>query len=1104
MADNVTLDSGSGGATIRGLEDGSSIIWPVGVVAYATSTGAPDVLTIPLAAALADNTANPTTLLSGSCLMNFDGSTWDRVLGNSTDGLTVNLGSNNDVTVTSGAVTATLSAVDNAVLDSIVTNTTGLAGAVSGSELQVDIVSAPTLTVDLGTNNDVTVTSGTVTANLGTVDNAVLDSIVTNTTGLAGTVSGSELQVDVVAALPAGTNAIGKLAANTGVDIGDVDVTSVIPGTGATSLGKAEDATHTTGDTGVMSLGVRLDSGASLAGTDGDYAPFQLDSSGNIRVNVAAGGGSGGTSTTDDAAFTAGSGSGTPAMGFFSTDTVNAGDVGVLAMDASRRLLCSIEVDNVGIGGGTQYTEDAAAPANPVGTAFMAQRDDALGGLTPIEGDWSHLFCDANGAFYVNVNNEATVALSAVDNAVLDQIVTNTTGLAGTVSGSELQVDIVAAIPAGTNAIGKLAANSGVDIGDVDVTSVIPGTAATNLGKAIDSAVGSTDTGIALLGCHQEDLVHLTTADGDYDVLKLDSLGQLHVNPEGHHVFSEMDDYTAFAALNNDTTTLADTTKHVLGTGAISFNKVNGAANTVFGMITDTIASVDLGDISPHDIMQMIIYVSSVADLDYAVLRLGTDSTNYNEWRVDAAALTAGTFNTVAFTIGDADHGGVTGNGWNPAAITYMAAGVAMNAESDTLSGIILDEISYHTNQHVSASINAEVSSSVSSPNVKINGYSGTVDTGSGNLSATGTLRVTVATDDANLSAALTSLQLADDVVYVDDADWTALTSKHGLVGGVYQSTPGTITDGDTGPLRVDANGHLITSQHGESIALADGVSNTANITVDEAGAFVASAGFGYQYNGTTWDRLRGDATDGLQVNLGANNDVTVTSGTVTANLGATDNAVLDQIATNTTGLAGAIAGTEVQVDIVSSTALTVDLGANNDVTVTSGSITADLGANNDIHGTVASDSADSGNPVKVGGLARTSEITNVANADRVDFVADKAGKQIVLTHANPENFVQGSASATGTSNTAVLTAAGAGVRNYVTTISVANTSATDTEVTIKDGTTTLMVLPAPTLGGAVLSLPVPLVGTANTAINFASSDAATTIYVTCVGYTGA
>ena len=37
------------------------------------------------------------------------------------------------------------------------------------------------------------------------------------------------------------------------------------------------------------------------------------------------------------------------------------------------------------------------------------------------------------------------------------------------------QVDIVGSLPAGTNAIGKLAANSGVDIGDVDILSIAAG-----------------------------------------------------------------------------------------------------------------------------------------------------------------------------------------------------------------------------------------------------------------------------------------------------------------------------------------------------------------------------------------------------------------------------------------------------------------------------------------------------------------------------------------------------------------------------------------------------------------------------------------------------
>lgn len=100
-------------------------------------------------------------------------------------------------------------------------------------------------------------------------------------------------------------------------------------------------------------------------------------------------------------------------------------------------------------GGGTQYATDAVAPDPATGTALVAERDNALGGITPAEGDWSRLFVDANGALWTH------------DNVV-----------GAAISGTEMQVDVVAALPAGTNAIGKLAANSGVDIGDVDVLTV--------------------------------------------------------------------------------------------------------------------------------------------------------------------------------------------------------------------------------------------------------------------------------------------------------------------------------------------------------------------------------------------------------------------------------------------------------------------------------------------------------------------------------------------------------------------------------------------------------------------------------------------------------
>lgn len=105
-----------------------------------------------------------------------------------------------------GTVTETNSAAILADTASMDTNLGTLAGAVSGSEMQVDVVTSALPT--------------------GAATEATLSTIDADTSALAGTVSGSELQVDVVGALPAGSNAIGKLAANSGVDIGDVDVTS--------------------------------------------------------------------------------------------------------------------------------------------------------------------------------------------------------------------------------------------------------------------------------------------------------------------------------------------------------------------------------------------------------------------------------------------------------------------------------------------------------------------------------------------------------------------------------------------------------------------------------------------------------------------------------------------------------------------------------------------------------------------------------------------------------------------------------------------------------------------------------------------------------------
>lgn len=164
------------------------------------------------------------------------------------------------------------------------------------------------------------------------------------------------------------------------------------------------------------------------------------------------------------------------------------------------------------------------------------------------------------------------------------------------------------------------------------------------------------------------------------------------------------------------------------------------------------------------------------------------------------------------------------------------------------------------------------------------------------------------------------------------------------------------------------------------------------------------------------------------------------------------------------------------------------------------------------VDGGVAHDGADSGSPTKIGGRAVNAEITPVsANNDRTDAVFDLTGKQIVLPYSNPENFVSGAITSamTGTTSTSLIAAPAAGLRNYITQITVSNSHATvGTDVIIQDGSggTTLYTIPAAAVyGGSVLTFPVPLrQPTTATAIYCANVTTGASTKVSASGYKGA
>lgn len=131
----------------------------------------------------------------------------------------------------------------------------------------------------------------------------------------------------------------------------------------------------------------------------------------------------------DDAAFTAAAGSGVPMMGFATSDSVDSGDVGVVAMTTARAMHVAVQ----SIAAGTNNIGDVdvlTVPTDPFGA--NADAASASGSISaklrfiastgiPITGTvtvGSHAVTNA-GTFVTQENGSALTALQLIDNACI-------------------------------------------------------------------------------------------------------------------------------------------------------------------------------------------------------------------------------------------------------------------------------------------------------------------------------------------------------------------------------------------------------------------------------------------------------------------------------------------------------------------------------------------------------------------------------------------------------------------------------------------------------------------------------------------------------------
>ena len=341
----------------------------------------------------------------------------------------------------------------------------------------------------------------------------------------------------------------------------------------------------------------------------------------------------------------------------------------------------------------------------------------------------------------------------------------------------------------------------------------------------------------------------------------------------------------------------------------------------------------------------------------------------------------------------------------------------------------------------------------------------------------------------ADTAAMVVDLAAIEALLGTIDTDTGSIATSASTIAGDTTSIDGKITACNTGAV-VISSGTVTT------------VSTVTNLS--QLGGSAVSMNTGTRDAGT--QRVTIATDDVVPASQSGTWNVTNISGTVSLPTGAATAANQSTANSSLSTIAGAVSGTEMQVDVLTmpSTAVTnagtfavqaAQSGTWNVTTLTGGS--------------VAHDSADSGNPHKIGAKAEssTSGATLVADGDRTDLYADLDGVLLVRTGRPLGDLLHNRVSNTNGTSTAFsgdFAAAGASIKNYVTGYSIANDSSSDVYVDFRDGTsgTVLWTVPLPANGGANIVSSEPLFGTsANTALAYDVSAATSTVYISVTGF---
>ena len=743
----------------------------------------------------------------------------------------------------------------------------------------------------------------------------------------------------------------------------------------------------------------------------GNSSPLQLDSAGNLLVNVKAGGASGGTSSNFNATFPA-AGTAAGAEYLSSAPTLTTGQMVALQTDINGNLKVNIVAG--GAAGGTSSSFGVAFPGT--GTAAGAEYLSSPPTLTSGQ----------MVALQTNVSGSLKVDGSAVTQPVSGTITANQGGT--------------------------------WNITNISGTVSLPTGAATSANQPTNAALGSTtsgQTGGLALGAVTSGAPTYLTAQSN--ALSLTTAGALRVDGSGvtqpvsgtfwqtTQPVSGTVTVTQATAANLNATVTGTITANQGGTWTV---QPGNTANTTAWLVTGTGGTFPVTG----------TFWQATQPISAASLPLPTGAaTSANQ--PSAAAMGS----TTAGQTGNLDLGAVTTA--SPAYTTGQS-----NALSLDTSGCL------RSNSTIPIMLTGPTWNNATALNT-------TTAVISNNNVGTGSICGQISTTTTITGGALTFEESYDNAI-----SWKSIPTSRLIdpITNANLANPYTLAPSTNQAFLVVDSGVTQVRVRLSTVIAGTGTCIIYTTTSPISNLVQVAAGAPIPVTGTFWQATQPvSGTVTVQQATAANLNATV-SGTVTANQGGTWTVQPGNTANTTawlvTGTGGTfpVTGTFWQATQPVSIAATVAVA-----------------------GDTANAASDAGNPVKIGGLAKTTNPTAVADGQRVNGLFDKVGKMVVAGALRQLKGVQ-TTTITATTETTIVTAGAAGVFQDLYGLILANTSATAVNVAIKDATagTTRVTIQVPAGDTRGFTVPVDSAVVQATAANnwtATLSAAVTSILVTAL-----